>query len=123
MRERDHRRHRLQRLADPIEQREHLRNGSARALGKALGGIALLERTSIELHPIGMCKHVLAKGATQSGVRVEPIDDLLRTPGHEHAAEIENDVADHLASARKSTSKARAALATNNVSTPATTNV
>lgn len=92
--QRDRFREGCERVLRVLHEGHDLLGRPAHALGEALYGGGLCERPAIELDPVRMLEDCPSGEGAQRLVRVEALDDLLRLPPDEDAAEIEDHVAD-----------------------------
>jgi hypothetical protein len=86
--------HRRQGILDVLHEGAHLGGGTVHAGGEALDRGVLVQGTAIDVDPVRMAEYRFAHERARGLVGVEPRDDGLGVPANEHAAEIENDVAD-----------------------------
>jgi hypothetical protein len=82
-----------ERVLDVLHESAHLGDGAAHPRGEALDGDALAQGAAIEIDPVRMADDGIAHPRARGLIGVEARDDGLGLPAHEHAAEIENDVA------------------------------
>jgi hypothetical protein len=81
-------------ILDVLHEGAHLGGGTGHAGGEALDRGAFTQGAAVDIYPVGMADHGIAHERAQGLVGVEACDDGLGLPANEHAAEIENDVAD-----------------------------
>jgi len=86
--------HRRERVLDVLHEGAHLGGGTVHPDGEALDRGAFAQRTAIDIDPVRMAEYGIAHERARGLVGVEAGDDGLGLPANEHAAEIENDVAD-----------------------------
>ncbi len=96
---------RLERRAHVVEQCAQLGFRPRHARRAAAHDARFVERAAIHVEPIVVLKRVGAQRFAQLRLGIERVDDLLRPPRHEDAAEIEDHVANGHA---RSTLKRRA---------------
>lgn len=77
-----------------LHERAHLGGGTTHPSGEALDGGALAQAAAIDIDPVRVANDGIAYQRARGLISVEARDDGLGLPAHEHAAEIENDVAD-----------------------------
>jgi hypothetical protein len=81
-------------VLDVLHESAHLGGGTTHPRGEALDGGALAQGAAIDIDPVRVADDGIAYQRARGLISIETRDDGLGLPAHEHAAEIENDVAD-----------------------------
>ena len=92
--ERDGFRNRCERFHGRRQERLHLVDRSPGSLAEAAGRFVLAERSAVQLQPIRMLKDLAPDRPAEPRVRIERVQDSIRIPIEQHAAQIEDDRTD-----------------------------